>query len=319
MNISLRSTIVSVLAMLPSSTWAESPQTFFEYQIYNPNGELVTLSQISANLARYNAVLVGEWHSHSAVHRFQSDLYKALLEKNPKTDLSMEQFSRPAQSTLDRYLDDEIGERALIAHGRAWPNYTSDYRALIEQAKVAQRRVVAANAPRDIVHCIGQVGPSYIKQLSRKDKKFVAAKLDTSDRPYKAQFMTLMQGMEGKMVENMYAAQVSWDETMAESIANHLKQNPDAHVMHTAGKFHVENGDGIAYSLKKRAPKTEIALITPVTEIGDTSGSPFIEYQLLVLPIPKQNLGTSGHGRGDYSHPHVNGHSGCEMITDNGR
>ncbi|GAM61574.1 hypothetical protein JCM19232_5875 [Vibrio ishigakensis] len=303
------------ILMCSTSTAFSAPQTFFEYQLLTPSGETVTLEEVTKAIADHQVILVGEWHSHSAVHRFQSDLYKTLLQKNPKTDLSMEQFSRPAQSTLDQYLEDEIGERALIAHGRAWPNYTSDYRALIEQAKVAQRRVIAANAPRDIVHCIGQVGPSYIKQLSRKDKKFVAAKLDTSDRPYKAQFMTLMQGMEGKMVENMYAAQVSWDETMAESIANHLKQNPGAHVMHTAGKFHVENGDGIAYSLKKRSPETNIALITPVTEIGDTSNSPFVEYQLLVLPLPKQSVGTSGHGGGDYSHPHVNGHSGCEIAS----
>ncbi|GAM73481.1 iron-regulated protein [Vibrio ishigakensis] len=311
----MKVTLLTSLLVFSQTCYAAAPKTFFEYQLLSPKGEPISLEQASNNISDHRVILVGEWHSHSAVHRFQSDLYKALLEKNPKTDLSMEQFSRPAQSTLDQYLSNEIGERALIAHGRAWPNYTSDYRALIEQAKVAQRRVIAANAPRDIVHCIGQVGPSYIKQLSRKDKKFVAAKLDTSDRPYKAQFMTLMQGLEGKMVENMYAAQVSWDETMAESIANHLKQNPDVHVMHTAGKFHVENGDGIAYSLKKRAPETNIALITPVTEIGDTSNSPFVEYQLLVLPLPKQSVGTSGHGGGDYSHPHVNGHSGCEIAS----
>lgn len=296
-----------------------APQTFFEYQLYTPTGESTTLESLVPSISDYPVVLVGEWHSHSAVHRFQSDLYKKLLEKKPETDLSMEQFSRPSQGTLDEYLSGKIGERALIAHGRAWPNYTSDYRALVEQAKAASRTVIAANAPRDIVHCIGQVGPNYIKHLSRKDKGYVAAKLDTSDRPYKAQFMELMQGMNGKMVENMYAAQISWDETMAESIAKHLKQNPNAHVMHTAGKFHVENGDGIAYSLKKRLPEVNIALITPVTEVGDTSTSPFIEYQLLVLPLPQQSVGTSGHGHADYSHPHVDGSSGCEMIEDRGR
>ncbi len=48
----------------------------------------------------------------------------------------MEQFTRKHQDTLNQYLSGEIGERALISlWAAAWPNYESDYRALVEFAK----------------------------------------------------------------------------------------------------------------------------------------------------------------------------------------
>ncbi|MEZ9784428.1 ChaN family lipoprotein [Vibrio breoganii] len=311
-----RNTLVLLSCFLCSQVLAKEQHsavtTFFDYQLYQKPSNSITLSSLPSQVLKADVVLVGEWHSHSAVHRFQSDLYRLLLDNNENVALSMEQFSRPAQSTLDQYLNDEIGELALIAHGNAWPNYTSDYRALVEQAKAANMPVIAANAPRDIVRCIGKVGPDYLKQLDSKERKFVAAQLDTSDRPYKANFTEMMEGMDRDVIEKMYAAQVSWDETMAESIAMHIKNNPEHQVMHTAGKFHVENGMGIAYSLNKRMPDLKIALITPVTEVSDISKhSPFPEYQLLVLPLPEQVVsGALNHGMS--THPHSDAKTDCE-------
>ncbi|GAB7220514.1 ChaN family lipoprotein [Vibrio comitans] len=286
--------------------------TFFDYQLFQGQSKPLTLSSLPRQILEADVVLVGEWHSHSAVHRFQSDLYRRLLKENSKVTLSMEQFSRPSQKVLDQYLQGEIGELALVAHGNAWPNYTSDYRAIVEQAKSASMPVIAANAPRDIVRCIGKVGPDYLKQLDSEERKFVAAHLDTSDRPYKADFTEMMEGIDKDVVEKMYAAQVSWDETMAESIAMHLTNNPDHQVMHTAGKFHVEQGMGIAYSLSKRMPNVKIALITPVTESSKaTKDSHFPEYQLLVLPLPEQRV-TGAHDHGMSTHPHSDSSDDCK-------
>ncbi|GEA61820.1 ChaN family lipoprotein [Vibrio comitans] len=291
---------------------ASSVATFFDYQLYQDQSKPLTLNSLPKQIFEADVVLVGEWHSHSAVHRFQSDLYRRLLEENSKVSLSMEQFSRPSQEVLDQYLQGEIGELALVAHGNAWPNYTSDYRAIVEQAKSAGMPIIAANAPRDIVRCIGKVGPEYLQRLDSEERNFVAAHLDTSDRPYKVDFTEMMEGIDKDVVEKMYAAQVSWDETMAESIAMHLTEKPDHQLMHTAGKFHVEQGMGIAYSLKKRMPNVKIALITPVTEISEaTEGSHFPEYQLLVLSLPEQRV-TGGHDHGTSTHPHSVSSDDCK-------
>lgn len=80
--------------------------------------------------------------------------------------LSMEQFTRDAQPLMDDYLTGKIGEQYLIQKANAWPNYESDYRPLVEFAKSQQLPVIAANAPKPIVRCIGRVGIDYLDRLS---------------------------------------------------------------------------------------------------------------------------------------------------------
>ncbi|MGL5072476.1 MAG: ChaN family lipoprotein, partial [Aeromonas salmonicida] len=97
-------------------------------------GEL-TLTQAVDRVADADIVLVGELHTHTAVHLLQARLL-AGLEEASRADgralvLSMEQFSRADQAVVDAYLAGRIGEAALIRDGNAWPNYQSDYRPLV--------------------------------------------------------------------------------------------------------------------------------------------------------------------------------------------
>ncbi|MDG4869738.1 ChaN family lipoprotein, partial [Guyparkeria sp. 1SP6A2] len=84
--------------------------------------------------------------------------------------LSMEQFSRDSQPYLDQYLQGEIGEQYLIEQSNAWPNYASDYRPLVELAKHHQRPIIAANAPKNMVRCIGQQGIEYLDKLPKEQR-----------------------------------------------------------------------------------------------------------------------------------------------------
>ncbi|CAM4024970.1 ChaN family lipoprotein [Vibrio neonatus] len=315
---------VLLLFVLPNSianalaSNAASPiHTFYDYQLYSaiskdaPQTTAKPLTSLPSTIINADVVLVGEWHSHSAIHRFQAELYQKLLEHNTQVALSMEQFSRPVQNVLDQYLKSEIGELALIAHAKAWPNYSSDYRALVEQAKSESMPVIAANAPREIVRCIGQVGVDYLESLNAEQRQTIAANLDITDRPYKNNFQQVMEGVEQASIEKMYAAQVAWDETMAESIAMHHAKYPHQQILHIAGRFHVENGMGIAYSLHKRAPKLKIVLITPVSSLDEPLGmSQYPEHRLLVLPLPTQVMNTHEHG--GFSHPHSSSQPDCQ-------
>ncbi|MEI8618611.1 ChaN family lipoprotein [Pseudoalteromonas sp. B193] len=82
------------------------------------------------------------------VHLFQAELFEQLNKSNKRTALSLEQFSRADQLTLNQYVKSEIGEQYLIDNTQAWPNYKSDYRALVELAKANNSDVIAANAPK---------------------------------------------------------------------------------------------------------------------------------------------------------------------------
>ncbi len=263
-----------------------SVTTYYDYQLFSPDAEVIAHSKLPLNLLEADVILVGEWHTHSAVHRFQTDLLKILSNHNPSVALSMEQFSRDKQPILDQYLNGDIGEQVLVKQGKAWPNYESDYRPLIELAKTQNLDVIAANAPKPIVRCIGQQGIRYLDKISNQQRAFLAENIDLSDSPYKEKFMASMHHGQPDQTQRQYAAQVTWDETMADSIVRYLAKNPEAQVMHIAGKFHIEQGLGTKASILKRNSKLNVVVITPTGEVIEGNS----DYQLHVLPPPKRYI-----------------------------
>ena len=260
----------------------ETVSTYYDYQFASPQGEALSLNALPQELLDADVILIGEWHTHSAIHRFQTDFLKARQNADSNIALSMEQFTREHQDTLNQYLNGEIGEQVLISKAAAWPNYESDYRALVEFAKANDLDVIAANAPKPFVQCIGRKGLPYLEQLSSEQRDWVATKVNIGDSPYKEKFMASMHHGTPEQTEKQFAAQVTWDETMAESIVDYLATNPDKQVIHVAGKFHTEGGLGTAASISRRNPDLKVAIITPVESLSSDSS----DYQLQVLSPP---------------------------------
>lgn len=260
----------------------ETVSTYYDYQFASPQGEALSLNALPQELLDADVILIGEWHTHSAIHRFQTDFLKARQSTSSNIALSMEQFTRKHQDTLNQYLSGEIGEQVLISQAAAWPNYESDYRALVEFAKANDLDVIAANAPKPFVQCIGRKGLPYLEQLSSEQRDWVATEVNIGDSPYKDKFMASMHHGTPEQTEKQFAAQVTWDETMAESIVDYLATNPDKQVIHVAGKFHTEGGLGTAASISRRNPDLKVAIITPVDALSSDSS----DYQLQVLSPP---------------------------------
>lgn len=266
-----------------STTSNQAPNTFYDYQLFSANGQFIDVDKLPASITDADVILVGEWHTHTGVHRFQTDLLEQLIDDNHDVALSMEQFSRDKQNVVDEYLAGTIGEQVLMKKGNAWPNYESDYRPLIELAKSRDIDVIAANAPKPIVRCIGRQGVDYLNKLTDKERRFLASEIDTAASPYKEKFMASMHHGKPEQTEKQFAAQVTWDETMAESIVNYLAQNPSSQVMHIAGKFHTEQGLGTKASILKRNPNLKVVVVTPVAELDNGFGD---DYRLKVLAPP---------------------------------
>lgn len=268
----------------PTPVPSQAITSFYDYQLLSPVGSPLSLSALPQEIINADVILIGEWHTHAAIHRFQTDLFKQLSATEPKLALSMEQFSRDKQTVVDEYLKGQIGEQTLMSEANAWPNYESDYRPLVEIAKAEGRDVIAANAPKPIVKCIGQQGISYLDKLDIDEKSWLAKNIDLAESPYKSKFLASMHHGDEEQTQKQFAAQMTWDATMAESIVNYLALHPKSQVMHIAGKFHIENGLGTAAQIVKLNPKLNVVVITP-TEEATTDDS---DYQLEVLAPPKR-------------------------------
>lgn len=266
--------------------------TYFDYNLQSPSGQDINVTDFVEQIKDADVVLVGEWHTHTGIHRFQTALLQAMLADNDNVTLSMEQFTRDNQAIVNTYLAGEIGEGTLIKQGNAWPNYTSDYRPLVELAKANNIDIIAANAPKKIIRCIAKEGISYIDKLPADERAWLAENINTQDSPYKTHFMASMHHGDESQNESKFASQVTWDETMAESIVNYLSDDLNAgkQVLHIAGKFHTENGLGTAASILARAPELKVVIVTPVdvnSVLVDTKDKAS-DYRLQVISPPKQ-------------------------------
>ncbi|EGR0721469.1 ChaN family lipoprotein [Vibrio alginolyticus] len=271
--------------------------SFYDYQLYTPSGEHIALSKLPIELQQADVILIGEWHTHAGIHRFQTDMLKQLTSYDRSLALSMEQFTRDKQPVVDAYLRGEIGEQYLMKQANAWPNYESDYRPLVEFAKQKNLPVIAANAPKSIVRCIGRQGLDYINKLDDDQRMFIAQAINTGSSPYKEKFMASMHHGKPEQTEKQFAAQVTWDETMAESIVSYLDDNPGAQVVHVAGKFHTEQGLGTAASILSRNPSLKVVVISPTDNVLSDN----TDYQLEVLAPPVRYV-QDAHRMAAYQH-----------------
>lgn len=283
---------------------AESPssltplETLYDYRLVDTQSQkAIPLTDLVKKLADQDIIFLGEFHGNHAVHLFQAQLQAALYKQNPNQILSMEQFNRDQQTILNRYLDNEIGEKTLIQEAPTWPNYAASYRPLVEFAKQQFIPVVAANAPADIVRCVGRKGQSYLKKLPSKTRNQLPKSPFYSDPAYQAKFAQLnehrpQKSSSAKGGSNTYFAQLLRDNSMAESILTAHSLHPGSQVIHVNGAFHSNEYLGTVSALRHRNARLKTTVISPIslTDPSQPTLQPsdlaLGDYLLLVSPQP---------------------------------
>jgi len=274
--------------------------SMYSFQLIDVRGkepQLVNLDSSDGGLLAYDIVFIGENHRHPGNHLAQAMIYQRMLAGGQRVILSMEQFERDTQQTLDAYLNDEIGEWSLRHFGRAWDNYQSSYRPLVEMAKAQGLPVIAANAPKDTVICTGRNGLSVLDKLPEERKGEVAAAFHTPEEgAYYEKFATTMShggsSTKTKPSLNGYHAQIVRDDTMAESIHNAMQANPEHKLVHLNGHFHSASALGTVERVQLRR-QSKIAVIQPVL-VDEPKAPSFTfedvstgDYLLLIYPLPE--------------------------------
>ncbi len=238
------------------------------YRIYNGQGNPATIEQIIKAAENSDVIFLGENHDDAAAHYLQSEIFKKAVEKygkNRKVALSMEMFERDVQVVLNEYLKGLITEKKFLDDSRPWNNYKTDYRPLVEFAKLNQLDVIAANAPRRYVNMVSRNGRESLNALSPEAKKWLAPlPYAQSSDVYAKKFTALMGGMPSntQSVSKILESQTLWDATMAFSLAEYFKNNKNALIVQLNGSFHSEERLGTAEQLLKINPKLKVTVVT---------------------------------------------------------
>jgi uncharacterized iron-regulated protein len=219
-----------------------------------------TRQELLLNLTKANVVYLGETHTSEADHKAQLEIIQQLYGKKPQIAIAMEMFQRPYQRAIDQYLAGEITEEQLLTqteYQQRWGFPWEYYAPILRFAKENRIPVLAINTPNEVTRKVARQG---LESLTPEDKKYIPpiSEIRTDNAEYRQMLSDIFnqhqQGGHGSSTnfERFFSAQVLWDETMAENIAQFVKDNPNHTVIVLAGQGHLVYGYGIPSRVARR-------------------------------------------------------------------
>lgn len=253
-----------------------------DYIIYSvKENKIVDPSVIIEDFANYDVLFYGEQHTDKITHNVQFLLLQLIYEKyGVKTALSMEMFEREVQYIVDEYLNGFIKEEYFIKDARCWGNY-KDYRPMVEFVKSKKLELIAANAPFRYVNLVNKFGLDTLMLISEQGKNAIAPlPYNIASGAYEEKLKNLGKEESLKKKEknkevlttdstktkkyNAIPGHSLWDATMAYSIYQHNKTQPDSKIYHLNGSFHTEEHFGICQRLNEYNPNIKALVITSI-------------------------------------------------------
>jgi uncharacterized iron-regulated protein len=126
---------------------------FGQFRAYDSHtGQPLTFEQVARRCATADVVLFGEEHSNAVCNQLEAQLLSTLAARPRPVALAMEFFETDTQASLNEYLEGQIDEPAFRESTRQGRAYVLAHRPLIEMCRAACIPVIAANAPRRLVH-----------------------------------------------------------------------------------------------------------------------------------------------------------------------
>jgi len=239
-------------------------QDFRAYQFFDKKSKTVTPEKVTADLANYDVVLIGEHHNNSINHWLEKKITEALFEKkNGQITLGAEMFERDNQQALDSYLAGKIEGKNLKDSVRLWKNYETDYKPLLDFAKDKKLQFIATNIPRKYASQTSKQGIKTLNELPEQEKKFIAQlpiEVTLETPGYKEMKSLMGDHVDELKLMNFISAQAIKDATMAESIINNWQEGKT--FIHYNGDYHSKQYGGIYWYLKKKKPNLKIAVIS---------------------------------------------------------
>ena len=230
-------------------------------------------------LVAADVVYLGERHDSEVDHAAQLTIIEGLYAADPDMAIALEMFQRPFQPVIDRYLAGELSEAELVEQTEyleRWGFPWEFYAPFLRFARDHELPVLALNAPSEISRQVAREG---LESLEEDDFRYIppVSEIDTSNDDYREFVAAAFGSHDGHgnfNFDNFFAAQVTWDETMALTIAEFKTSNPDTQVVVLAGNGHVIYGYGIPDRVARRLGDDliqQIVLLNPADFLTEAS------------------------------------------------
>jgi len=200
-------------------------------------------------------LFLGEQHATTPHQMMQAAIIDACVRRGRRVVVGLEMFQRPKQNVLGAF--PALAETEFLQRSewdKQWGFDYSFYRPVFDVARKHHLPLVALNIPRDWVRTVGRGGMS---ALPPEAKAELPTDMVLDNAQHRQVFTSLIGGHQGTggSIDNMYAAQVLWDEAMADTAVRFLRYpKPSANTLFVviAGSGHVMYNQGINWRLQRR-------------------------------------------------------------------
>jgi uncharacterized iron-regulated protein len=229
--------------VVPEDVVARAAQSFHARR--NADGEELGEKQLFDELSHYDVLCLGEEHDAARDHFAELALVEALARRarvsGRALGVGFEMFQAPYGDALRSYelgrLND-AGLRKKTHYDDRWGFPYAYYRPVLAYGRAFGLSLRALNASRELTHAVAQDGISGLNPRLRRQLPV----LDLEDSAHRAEFDRLMAhhpGGPAMDLDKFYAAQVVWDETMAQNAAGWVAAHaPQRQLVVLAGSAH---------------------------------------------------------------------------------
>lgn len=254
-------------------------------------GQVLDARQIFAELAEKDIVLLGERHTSSEDHLWQTQTIAGLHALKPNIVAGFEMFPRSVQPALDAWSRGELSRTEFLEQSRwsdVWGYGAEFYMPMFDHARLNRIPMVALNVNRALISKVGREGWASIPERDREGVSDPAAAPQSYRESLARVFLSKMQHSSGKpagasvedantqgteaklesvMVSEPYErfvqAQLTWDRAMAERLASAKRESPNALVIGVMGRGHIEYRHGVPHQLSDLG-FDNVAVLIPV-------------------------------------------------------
>ncbi|MEO0334978.1 MAG: ChaN family lipoprotein, partial [Pseudomonadota bacterium] len=216
--------------------------------------------ELVASLEPGTILLLGEIHDHEGHHESHSRILNELIAQGRSFHVGMEFFYYPSQPLVDEYIFGELSEQAFL-EAVGWGSLSFDfYRPKVLSPLETGGRTFAINAPRELTRSVAREG---LENISSELRSLMPPNFEIGSEKYKERFREAVGGdhFPDELLENYFAAQSIWDDTMAwqslQAIENHPGQ--DIYVV-VVGDFHVAFDGGLPDRLRARGAQRVVTV-----------------------------------------------------------
>ncbi|RZI43318.1 PDZ domain-containing protein [Herbaspirillum sp. HC18] len=239
----------------------------------------VTASNVIADMAKRDVVLLGEFHDEDDHHRWQLQTLAALQVLRPNMVIGFEMFPRRVQPVLDRWVSGELTLKQfleLVEWDKVWNTSPDLYVPLFQFARINRIPMVAMNVDNALNKAVREKGWDQVPETLREGVGRAAPPSDAY-RDFLFEVYRGHAGVHGAKgskpaksdagFRNFVESQTTWDRAMAEALAKPVlaAQGEDKPLaIGILGSGHAQYGYGVPHQLRDLGVKNiGILIATP--------------------------------------------------------